>query len=119
MTKYWIATVMEVPRNFKQLGPSLLDKYIEGYFKTTGDIPINKDFLKKTLFESLRLLSPEFNQQLLTHRNTQYRQSGGVLVLSVIPLSPDLTPFQQEIAQAFCEEFIKIPNIFGSGIVFE
>lgn len=119
MVKYWIATVLEVPRDFKGIGPSLLDKYVETYFKVTGDIPLDKELFKKTLFENLRLLSSEFNQQLLTHRNLHYHQSNGILVLSVIPLSSDLTPFQQEIAKTFCEEFIKIPNIFGSGVVFE
>ena len=50
MVKYWIATVLEVPRDFKRIGPSLLDKYVETYFKVTGDIPLDKELFKKTLF---------------------------------------------------------------------
>ena len=46
MVKYWIATVLEVPRDFKYIGPSLLDKYVETYFKVTGNIPLDRELFK-------------------------------------------------------------------------
>lgn len=119
---YYIVTVLQYPRYFKSMVPAILLKdYLDAYYRTAGEnCGLDRNIFTQYLFDRLELLLPSFNQQLLKYRNLDFkRDSNKVICVSLIPLGRNIPALSQQLATAFCEEFIKLPDVFGSGVIVE